>query len=58
MLPNNFSLTTSERAVVDESIRKSYLVNGGDLQRTIKETKYPQEYVTKVIQKFRKERIP
>ena len=55
MLPNNFSLTTSERAVVDESIRKSYLVNGGDLQRTIKETKYPQEYVTKVIQKFRKE---
>ena len=55
MLPNNFNLTTSERSIVDESIRKSYLMNGGNLQLTIADTKQPKEYVAKVIQKFRKE---
>ena len=55
MLPNNFNLTTSERSIVDEAIRKSYLMNGGNLQLTIADTKQPKEYVAKVIQKFRKE---
>jgi len=52
---DNLKLPISEQSIIDENIRKIYLKNRGDLQKTLQELKYPRDYVVKILTKFRKE---